>query len=323
MKITLNNLIEYPSEPFHSYIHTKYGENGDFDPIKITNEIPDLSVNSIFYWLEWLNWNMQNVDFIMWNSLSSKFINKNMDECNDVEIIYWLMLNNPQIQTKKNLKHFIKLFETSEIDYLQKPVDLWVFLPGLHNQYWSNYFLNKNYIISENKYYLASQLADYIPRLKPEIKQDWIVTFFKISHSSKDVMNLIVWDDCFFTSKYLDYFKSLNPTPAQIGRLILQRARKDATFLYYDEKTKSYWFQYFLDKKGTLFLMIYTMHKVLEESMNHNYNLLFWIEFLHFINPDLKSIEKQIEQSNNHTLKSKWTKVKAELFKDYYGIFEI
>lgn len=323
MEITLNNLIEYPAEPFHSYILTKYGENGNFDPIKIINEIPDLTVNSVFHWIEFLDWHMENVDFVEWIDFSAKYLNKNFEKCNDIEILYWLMLTNPVTQTKKNFNHYIKLFENSEIDFLQKPFDLWAFMPELHNQYWSKYFLNKNYIISEDKDYPSSLLADYIPRLKPEIKQDWIDKFFKMKHSSKDVMELIIRDDSFFTSKYLNYFRKLNPSSAQIGRLILQKARKDSAFLYYDEKSKTYWFQYFIDRKGTLSLLIYTMHKILEEVKNHNYNLLFWIEFLHFINPDLKSIEKQIEQSNNQTLKSKWANVKAELFKNGNGIFEI
>jgi len=323
MEITLNNLIEYPAEPYHSYILKKYGENGKFDPIKIINEIPDLSINSAFYWIEWLNWNMQNVDLVEWNSLSAKYINKNIEKCTDVEVLYWLMLNNPETQTKKNFNHYIKLFENSEIDFLQKPFDLWAFMPKLHDKYWSKYFLNRNYIISENKDYPSRLLVDYIPRLKLEIKQDWIDKFFKMKHSSKDVMELIIWDDSFYSTKYLDYFRELNPSPAQIGRLILQRARKDSVFLYYDENSKTYWFQYFLDKRGSLFLLIYTMHKILEEVKNHNYNLLFWIEFLHFINPALKSLEKQIELSNNPTLINKWAKVKAELFNDGVGIFGI
>ena len=323
MEITLNNLIEYPAEPYHSYILKKYGENGKFDPIKIINEIPDLSINSAFYWIEWLNWNMQNVDLVEWNSLSAKYINKNIEKCTDVEVLYWLMLNNPETQTKKNFNHYIKLFENSEIDFLQKPFDLWAFMPKLHDKYWSKYFLNRNYIISENKDYPSRLLVDYIPRLKLEIKQDWIDKFFKMKHSSKDVMELIIWDDSFYSTKYLDYFRELNPSPAQIGRLILQRARKDSVFLYYDENSKTYWFQYFLDKRGSLFSLIYTMHKILEEVKNHNYNLLFWIEFLHFINPALKSLEKQIELSNNPTLINKWAKVKAELFNDGVGIFGI
>jgi hypothetical protein len=323
MEITLNNLIEYPNEPFYSQITTRYGENKPFSPIKIIDEIEGVTINSAFHWIEWLNWNMQNVDFVKWNALSSKYVNINIDECDDLEILYWLMLNNPEIQNKNNFKHYINLFENSEIDFLQKPFDLWAFIPKLQDKYWSRYFLNRNYIISENKDYPSSLLADYIPRLKPEIKQDWIDKFFKMDHSSKDVMELIIWDDSFYSSKYLDYFRELNPPPAQIGRLILQKARKDSVFLYYDERTKKYWFQYFLDKKGSLFLIIYTMHKVLEKVVNHNYNLLFWIDFLHFINPDLKSIENQIKQNNNITLKGKWAKVKAELFKDGLGIFEI
>jgi hypothetical protein len=322
MEITLNNLIEYPAEPFHSYIITKYGENGNFDPIKIINEIPDLSINSIFHWIDFLDWHMENVDFVEWIDFSAKYLNKNFEKCNDIEILYWLMLTNPETQTKKNFSHYIKLFENSEIDFFHKPFDLWALMPQLHNQYWSIFFLKRENIINENMEYPASLLADYIPRLKPEIKQDWIDKFFKMNHTSKDVMELIIWDDSFYTSKYLDYFKELNPSPAQIGRLILQRAQKKSVYLFFDKKT-TYWFQYFIDRKGSLFLLIYTMHKVLEKVVNHNYSLLFWIEFLHFINPDLKSIEKQIEQSNNFTLKSKWANVKVELFKDGYGIFEI
>lgn len=323
MLITLNNLLEYPNEPFYSYILAKYGENGRFDPIKLINEIPDLSINSVFYWIEFLDWHMEKVDFVEWIDFSAKYLTKNFEKCNDIEILYWLMLTKPEIQTKKNLNHYIKLFENSEIDFLQKPFDLWAFMPKLHNQYWSNYFLSKNYIISENKDYPSSLLADYIPRLKLEIKQDWIDKFFKMKHSSKDIMELIIWDDSFYTSKYLDYFKELNPSPTQICRLILQRARKDSVFLYYDEKTKTYWFHYFLDKNGTIFLLIYTMNKVLEKVKNHNYNLLFWIEFLHYINPKLGEIEILIEKSCNFILQNKWKKVKAELFKDGLGIFEI
>src|SRR3989339_1426269 len=312
MLISLENIIETPDEQYYSHIIENYGEEGLFDPVEISKKMSDNSVNSIFKWLEWLDWRVQNIDYEKWNTEISNFINTHFNKCSDLEILYWLLLIKPNTQVNVNFQYYIKLYEKDYIETdFQKPFDLWICLFNLHSHYWSEYFLARKYVVSTDTDYPNSLIAELIPRLiNQKIKNKWIEKFFSNTPNSRDFLSLLINDDSFNTPKWFQYFKELNPSSFQICLLILRKAEQSNIFTSPEDSKDLFWFNYYKARKGDLFLLIYTMNRVLSGTANHCYNLKHWVEFLTFIESDFNIIEIKVRESENTILQKKWANVK-------------
>jgi len=173
MQITLNNIKYAPDEPFYSYILENYEEDGYFDPIEVCKKSTD-NLNLIFRWISRLDWEITNIDTNGAVKLSkhiSGYLNKNFANCKDLKLLDLILSTNLDTQTDVNLKHYIRLYETDfQNNDVQNPFEIWANLGELHNEYWSEYFLNK-----ENKYLTNSLISELIFVLKDsKIKEKWM-----------------------------------------------------------------------------------------------------------------------------------------------------
>lgn len=314
MKITLNNIEYAPDEPFYSYILENYGENGYFDPIEVCENSTN-NINKIFGWLSRLDCEITNIDTngaVKLGKHISDYLNNNFANCEDLKLLNLILTTNLDTQTDENLKHYIKLYETDfQNTDVQSPFEVWTDLMKLKTEYWSVYFYNKT-----NDYYKKSSLVELIYILKnKDLKDKWFNKFISISPKSKDFVKLLIFDDTYNNFEWHKYFKSLNPTASQICSLILKKSIKKYAFTNKVDADDIYWFNYFKTKKvSSIELIIYQMFKNLKYTVNHNYNLEHWKQFLFNNQPDIESIDNVVNNSNNENLKEKWIFVKRELF---------
>lgn len=313
MQITLNQLLDFPNEPFYSHIKNKYGENSDFDPIKIIDEVEGTTTDNIFEWIEWLNWHLQIKDFVDWNNCAGNYVNKHINSCTDANVLYWLMLNNPEVRNEHNLKHYINLYDQNKDKKYPDPFALWSIMPKIQNKHWSEYFFVKQFQPSA-KPYSTKVLVQNIPNLKPGIKTEFLTKFIEMPHSSYDIMRLLLIDDSLQTEENYAYFRSLSPKPYEICRLLLQRAQSESPYSYCVESDSFNWFLFYVESNGDIYLLIYTMNRILREIANFKCNKFFWSEFLTYLYPDLNHLDTIILDCENLILKNKWNKLKHKVF---------